>query len=158
MSIDVDQTRTLFEQGHLTITATALSDEDANPDEADCYTEENVAAWKNNLWAYVGMDVRVLWAGREIGQASLWSIEHGQLDDNTYADAWKITPAAYEITDGQPTTTMGSPLSSVIVEALGEAATWLMTLPFPHADQVLARAQQWADPSVGKVIDHFTES
>jgi hypothetical protein len=61
----------------LKITVSTERDNDATPFDADCYTPEDIQAWRNDEWHYVGVVVDVLFRGVVIGNASLWGIGTG---------------------------------------------------------------------------------
>lgn len=52
-------------------------DTDSNPEDADCYSPEDVQRWKNDKWFYVGVVLSVSRNGVELSDhaASLWGIE-----------------------------------------------------------------------------------
>lgn len=58
-------------------------DEDGTPYDADCYSREDIAAWKRGEWEYVGIEVTPvdMPAGVDVG-ASLWAIEWGTLPEH----------------------------------------------------------------------------
>lgn len=58
--------------------AYAVSDEDARPEDFDCYTETQQNAWKNDEWFFVGVYVVASKNGIELAESSLWGIEYGQ--------------------------------------------------------------------------------
>ena len=60
-----------------TFTATLHRDYDSRPDEYECYTAKQIAAWKNDDWHYFGVVISVHCDDIEISDhaASLWSIE-----------------------------------------------------------------------------------
>lgn len=62
------------------IKAVMLADYDSTPDDADCYSDEDIAAWKRDEWRYVGIEVIASRAGVELGTDSIWGTEYGTLD------------------------------------------------------------------------------
>jgi hypothetical protein len=72
-----------------TVTASLEADYDSTPHDGDWATPQDIAAWKNGKWRYVGVVVTVRdGEGREWGTASLRGVEHGlALDDGTTTDA-----------------------------------------------------------------------
>jgi hypothetical protein len=79
----------------LKINVSTERDIDATPYDADCYTEEQITAWKNDEWHYVGVIVTVSFQGVEIGNASLWAIDsedpayHQEVANELTAEALK---------------------------------------------------------------------
>lgn len=51
----IDQT-TITHKG-VTFEVILTADIDASPHDADCYTEADIAAWKNDEWRYVGVSI-----------------------------------------------------------------------------------------------------
>lgn len=59
------------------IKATLHDDTDTHVRDYDCYSKEDVQAWKNNEWFYVGVVLSVSYNGVDLGVhlASLWGID-----------------------------------------------------------------------------------
>jgi hypothetical protein len=76
----------------LTITA----DVDSTPFEFDCYTAEDIAAWRNYDWRYVGVQL-----GRNDadGNASLWGVEFGRIAGK-FIGTYELINDPYMIADG----------------------------------------------------------
>lgn len=51
-------------------------DDDARPYDADCYSPEDIAAWREGRWCYVGVILENS-AGEQV--AALWGVEYGSL-------------------------------------------------------------------------------
>jgi hypothetical protein len=72
--------------GPLRVVATVYADQTTKPTDFDCYSPENIEAWRNDEWRYVGLvlDVfvdEILVSGHA---ASLWGIECNMGDGNLY--------------------------------------------------------------------------
>lgn len=75
-----------------TLTLRTEHDQDATPWEADCYTAEDRAAWRNDEWEYVTVIVEAERGGVILGTGAVGAVEHGmRLDDGSYTDANDIT-------------------------------------------------------------------
>lgn len=61
------------------IDARIVADTDATPFEYDCYSAEQVDAWRNDDWCYVGTIVTASKNGIELGADSLWASEYGSM-------------------------------------------------------------------------------
>ena len=169
---DVIERRELWSHGDLTITGEMLSEdtpaEDLMPDFDNA---EDEAEFRQHLangdLEYVGMAVTVTYAGAEIAGDSLWGLEHGQVGtvgrggyvgpgnpgEPIITDAWEITPADYgPAVPGVHTGTvvMGSPLSGVISEAIGNALEWAGAHGNDEMRSALLAAEAWADPNAHK--------
>lgn len=126
MDADLIERKIVHDKQGWKITVDVVSDMDATPYDADCYSEANKQAWRNDAWRYVGLVVHVALHGNIIATDSLWAVEYGDLGEGTVADVWELLPAQYDTTgDGTPVVGGGSPLSETIVTALGEANEWL---------------------------------
>lgn len=74
----------------ITFTVTLHEDVDASPldymneGEDGCYSTEDIAAWRNDEWRYVGVVVKTT-----TSEASVWGVEYGRLGD-TYITLDKI--------------------------------------------------------------------
>lgn len=60
---------------------TLFLDTDANPNDADCYTSEDVKAWRNDEWCYVTVKVAALIPGYDVSETDdyLGSVEYAPL-------------------------------------------------------------------------------
>jgi hypothetical protein len=57
-------------------TATIHHDRDTTPQDFDCYTPEQIEAWKRDDWEFVGVEITASRAGVDLGFfASLWGVE-----------------------------------------------------------------------------------
>jgi hypothetical protein len=65
------------ELGGYVIKATIVSDDSSHPDDYECYSEENIQAWKRDEWWYCGLVLSVEKNGIMLTKhaASLWGIE-----------------------------------------------------------------------------------
>ncbi len=72
---------TPFHEGNVTITVAVEEDTDSTPFEFECYSPEDIAAWRNDRWLYVGLVASVELDGVVIGEDSLWSIEDGTMSE-----------------------------------------------------------------------------
>jgi hypothetical protein len=61
------------------ITARLVPDEDTRPDEFECYTAEQLDAWRNDDWSYVGTEITASREGIALGSAYLGGSEYGSL-------------------------------------------------------------------------------
>ena len=66
-----------IECGRYTVTARIVDDTDTRPDWFDCYTPEQIAAWKRGEWGYFGLILSVSIDGYTLDDhaASLWGID-----------------------------------------------------------------------------------
>jgi hypothetical protein len=56
-----------------------------SPDDFDCYTNEQIAAWQNDEWFFAGIAATASYKGVYIGEVdSLWGVEIN-LGDNSHA-------------------------------------------------------------------------
>jgi hypothetical protein len=63
--------------GGFEIDARIVEDEHTSADDYDCYTEDQIAAYRRGDWGFVGTIVTASKAGIELGFDSLWASEHG---------------------------------------------------------------------------------
>lgn len=61
------------------IDAKLVHDCDTTPDEFDCYSDEQIAAWQADHWMFVGTIITASKAGLELGTSSLWGSEYGDM-------------------------------------------------------------------------------
>lgn len=142
----MSERRLLFDQDHVQVVARMVEDEDTRPDDYDCYGRSAVSAWDEDRWQFVGMIVTVTVHDIELAEGSLWGIEHGDMSEDIEADAWELTPATYEATEGgKRLTVMGSPLWGVVEETVDDAGIALAKLTGATAG--LSAARRWADPN-----------
>jgi hypothetical protein len=90
-----------IECGRYTVTARVVDDTDARPDEFECYTPEQIAAWKRGDWYFVGLVLSVSIDGYTLDDhaASLWGIDCNHPGgDNAYLQeiANDLLPEAIE--------------------------------------------------------------
>lgn len=65
-----------FQHEGRTVSVRIVDDAESRPDEAECYSEEQIAAWRRDDWRYIGLILTIRDSDdREIGQASLFRIE-----------------------------------------------------------------------------------
>ena len=59
------------------LTATVYADSDSRPEDSDCYTPEQIKAWRAEEWFFCGIVVSVSRAGITLSDrsVSLWGIE-----------------------------------------------------------------------------------
>lgn len=57
-------------------TVIVVPDDDATPYDADCYSPDDVDAWRKGLWRYVGVLLRD-GGGQQVD--SLWGVEYGEI-------------------------------------------------------------------------------
>lgn len=71
---------------NLTIRARIHADHDTHPQDFDCYTPEQIEAWQNRGWSFVGIVLSVWLDDLCIDDhaASLWGIDCNLTDDNSY--------------------------------------------------------------------------
>ena len=96
------------EEAGMTIRARVVFDEDTRPNEydEDCYTPEQIEAWKNDAWFFCGVVLSVLVDGIEIDShaASLWGVDcNFPGGDNSYllTVANELLPEAIEQARGR---------------------------------------------------------
>lgn len=76
--MNIDQ-RSLGTVDGFDIVAYLVPDTDSAPTDFDCYSPEQIQAWREDEWQYVGTIVTASRAGIELGSASLWGSEYGFL-------------------------------------------------------------------------------
>ena len=57
-----------------------VPDSDAKPFDADCYSAEDIEAWRKDEWSYVGVIVTDSKTGAD---AFLWAVEYGLMPEAT---------------------------------------------------------------------------
>jgi hypothetical protein len=134
----MDETHTLFEQGAVKIIA-RITEDDQEPD--GDFDAEYFRRWQECEFEMVGIIARVELNGVTIGEDSLWGVEHGAVAEGVTADAWEFVPA---VTEGH-TVVMGSPLASVVDEALSNANEWLTAITAQQTIRDLGAARTWSD-------------
>ena len=73
--------------GALTVRATLEHDNDSRPEDSECYTLEQIAAWKREDWFFVGVVLSVHIGDRVLDDhaASLWAVDCNFMgSDNSY--------------------------------------------------------------------------
>lgn len=82
--MDLIEERTITRDG-ISYRVMISPDCDSSPDDADCYSASDKAAFKRGDWQYVGVIVRPVIDGQEIDGAedSLWSVEFGDMPAET---------------------------------------------------------------------------
>lgn len=105
-------------------------DADGKPADYECYSDEDIAAWKRDEWTYVGVSVVVMRPDGATGESALWGIEQGDYwPGSDESDIWHAVP-------------------DLIDEALGELAVEPPT-PFAKIEQIRA-----ALPSFPENMEH----
>ena len=76
----------MFEYGKFTFNVRLEYDDFSTPHELDCYSESDIARWKNDEWFYGGLVVSVSYNGFHLSDniASLWGLECNFGEDNSY--------------------------------------------------------------------------
>lgn len=110
----------------LTVRAHAVRDDESTPFDADCYTPEDIDAWRRDVWEFVGVIVEVIDSrGMVWGMDSLWGLESGTYlvtnDSGTVTGTQEINP----LTDPL------HPLPEMIRQAMGDAAENLAGYTLP---------------------------
>jgi hypothetical protein len=57
-------------------------DPDTKPTDFECYSDDQIAAWAQDEWFYVGVVVTASLAGTELGSASVWGVDCNFPDSN----------------------------------------------------------------------------
>lgn len=147
------ETRTLFQRGDMKVVAQMHPDPDTDPDDRDFATPEDredyLARHANDDFAFVGMVVEVVFADVVIATNSLWGIEHGTVGTGpdgaeVVADAWAYESTTTEDGPAGRVVHMGSPLASVVEEALDDAAVWERSFRDEAGVQARNAAFAWA--------------
>lgn len=133
-----EETRTLFEQGAVKIIA-RITEDDQEPD--GDFDAEYFERYQACEFAMVEILVEVELNGVTIGEGSLCGVEHGEVAEGVTADAWEFVPA---VAVGN-TVVMGSPLASVVDEALSNASAWLISTTAQQTIRDLGAASAWSD-------------
>lgn len=58
----------------ITFRVSTERDTDMRPWHADCFTEEQIAAWRRDEWHFIGVTVDAEFRGISVGSASLWAV------------------------------------------------------------------------------------
>jgi hypothetical protein len=59
-----------------------VADSDASPGDYDCYSAEDISAFNNGDWRYVGVILYTYQPGKALeGVTSLWAVEYGTIGD-----------------------------------------------------------------------------
>lgn len=105
-----------------------VPDLDSSPDDADCYTATQKAAWARDEWSYVGVIVTPVVNGTELldFDDSLWGLEYGDFtmtdeDDNVTGRTWLTldaftTETVHEMADGTEKRFPAYPVPDMISE------------------------------------------
>jgi hypothetical protein len=64
------------------IRISVVYDDDCHPESFDCYDEQQLKAWRNDEWTFVGVIVTASKRGIELGVSSLWGCERGWFPGN----------------------------------------------------------------------------
>jgi len=68
------------------VTAGMYYDTASKPYDADCYSPEDIEAWRKDKWHYVGIVVTASLDGWEAGDDSIWGMEYGDWADGRFLD------------------------------------------------------------------------
>ena len=74
-----------FEHDGFTVRIKVVYDTDVTPHEFECYSPEQIEAWREDQWFYVGYVYTASRNGVELGESSIWGSEW--FDDSSI-DAW----------------------------------------------------------------------
>lgn len=85
--MDTIETTTIEHDG-FTVRIDVVPDSDATPFDADCYSAEDIDAWRNDEWFYVGYVYTAYCEGIELGSASIWGSEWDFPGTDSSIDAW----------------------------------------------------------------------
>lgn len=96
-------------------------DDDTTPEEFDCYSDDQIAAWNKDEWQYCGVELVLDMAGSRRTLGSLWGIDLHLMDGKT--DSEYLTSVANEL----------------LAEHQGEVADALTDM----ADRLRLAATQW---------------
>lgn len=118
--MDTIETRSLGTVDGFDITARIVPDTDTSADDYDCYTEEQIAAWRRDEWSYVGTIVTASKAGLDLGESSLWASEYGHVGES--GTGW-ISPL-----DGDGDSFVNGYGPDLIAEAIADAKAVLTEL------------------------------
>jgi hypothetical protein len=119
-------------------------DLDAHPGESDCYSAEDIAAWKADRWQYVNVGARVYLHGVLLGEDWLGGVESGQLAE-VECDPFELVPAEYGEVQGMRSVTMPSAMTGVVLEAVAEARAFLDKITGARPE--LAAIERTFDPN-----------
>ena len=91
------------------LTLAMIREDDSDPEDSDCYSDEDIAAWRNDEWEYVGIIVTATLADGRTGEGSLWGVDVGGYYPGTeLSQAWDaVTDAIAEAVcdaEGKPVT------------------------------------------------------
>jgi hypothetical protein len=80
--------RTRWDNGEFTLEARIEPDDDTKPTDYQCYSPEQIEAWRKGEWAFVGLVLDVYYRNIRLVDyaASLWAIAYDLNDDNSYLD------------------------------------------------------------------------
>ena len=71
--------------GKYAFKATIKEDSDYSPNDCDCYSESDIARWKNDDWFFCGIVLSCEYNGISLEcNESLWAIECNYSDNNAY--------------------------------------------------------------------------
>lgn len=85
--VDIISRKDLGKRGAFDVIAEIFLDTDSSTSDADCYSEEDVRAWRNNDWEFVTIRVAASIKGHTYGVAYIGGTEHGTLGDGREIDA-----------------------------------------------------------------------
>lgn len=81
------ETKTIQHDG-FTIRIDVEQDADYTPHDADCFSPEDIQAWENDEWHFVGYVYTAMKNGVELGSASIWGSPWGYGDESSSIDSW----------------------------------------------------------------------
>ncbi len=84
---DTIESKTI-EHERFTVTITVVPDSDSSPFDDECYTADEVDAWRQGEWLYVGYVYTASRAGVALGEASIWGSEWDFPGMDSSIDSW----------------------------------------------------------------------
>lgn len=104
------------------IDAYIVPDSDSDPSDADCYSADDIAAYRAGRWSYVGTTVTASRAGIVLGSAHLGGSEYGDLPG---IDHW-VSPL-----NGDGDDVINGYGPQMIAEAIAEATAAIIKINTP---------------------------
>lgn len=77
-----------IEHDGFTIRIDVVQDSDYKPHDAECFTAEDIEAWNNDEWFFVGYVYTATKNGIELGEASIWGNPWDFPGGESSIDAW----------------------------------------------------------------------
>lgn len=141
---DVIETRATQVNGH-EVTVTLVIDTDNRPEHFDCYSPEDIDAWKRDLWEFVGVIVSMPY-----GEASVWGVEYGHLGDFVIGMAQIIESHVFdlvtEILANKPRPVGGEPFGTQVTfwsTHWGVRCAIITSSPKPVGERDFLDAKEW---------------